>query len=1011
MKRLLLLINCLLLVFAALAQSSQYFITEQRRFNQAKDHYQREEFSLAYPLFKELKGEAKLADKSSRWLQDQEVDYYTTVCALKLNEGTAEQSAQEFIDLEHNIARRQMMSFHLAEYFFRQNKLTEAIPLYEQASIANLSNREIADMKFHQGYIYFTFQQFDKAKPLLDAIRQSPKDPNYADANYYYGFIVFRERKYTDALDCFSKVQDHPEYGKVVPFYITEIYYFKGQKDKAIEYGEALLKRGNQYYDIEMRQLVGHVYFEKGDYKKALPYLEAYVQQSEKVRREDLYELSYCYYQDAQFGKAIEGFKQLGGKEDSLGQNSMYLLGDAYLKRGEKANARTAFQFCAANSSNDVQREISKFNYGKLSYELGFQKLALDELKDFLELYPNSTYRNEAQELLVGALTNTNNYKDAEALLAKISNPSENTKRLFARIWYGRAMELLNDQQLDAADATLNKVLSDPYNKSVLSYTQFWKGEIAYRQNKIDDAIRYYQTYLNNSSSSGDVNATNARYNLGYALLKKENYKQAVGFFEMVTKTASIGSNTIEQDAYLRSADCYFMNREFARANAMYDNVLNSSWPSSDYALFQKSMIAGIKSSNDKISLLKTLDKRYPNSDLAADANMEIAGTLMADERFADAIPYLNYVLKSLNAVSLKPQAYLKLGVAYTNLNKNKEALDQFNRLVNEFPNSPEAEDAVDNVKEIYVDEGRAGEYAEFMRKAGKPLSVSQEDSLTYTAAERRLANADQDGALRGYTDYLDKFPNGTYALEANYYRSEIYTGRKDWNNAIGGYEYLAAKAPNKFAERALFSAARIHYFELKNYPKAEIYFTQLIANTRTQENKLEGMRGLLRSQYQQQKWSEAVENAKNLLAQKGASVDDKVLANMSIGRSFESNNQFDEAIPYYKTVVSLNKAALAAEARYGIASCLYRLNKPGEAEKAAFEVIKKSGSYDYWITKAYILLGDIYFSQKDYFNAKATFQSVVENTTNAELKAEAQQKLNLTLEEERKASKIENNG
>ncbi len=35
------------------------------------------------------------------------------------------------------------------------------------------------------------------------------------------------------------------------------------------------------------------------------------------------------------------------------------------------------------------------------------------------------------------------------------------------------------------------------------------------------------------------------------------------------------------------------------------------------------------------------------------------------------------------------------------------------------------------------------------------------------------------------------------------------------------------------------------------------------------------------------------------------------------------------------------------------------------------------------WVTKAYILLGDIYFKQKDYFNAKATYQSIVNNSIN----------------------------
>src|SRR5207237_5869313 len=112
-------------------------------------------------------------------------------------------------------------------------------------------------------------------------------------------------------------------------------------------------------------------------------------------------------------------------------------------------------------------------------------------------------------------------------------------------------------------------------------------------------------------------------------------------------------------------------------------------------------------------------------------------------------------------------------------------------------------------------------------------------------------------------------------------------------------------------------------------------------------------------------------------------------------------------AIENYKSVVQLNKAAMAAEARYGIANSWFMLNKLSDAEKAAFETINKSGSYDYWITKAYILLGDIYFKQKDYFNAKATFQSVVDHSINTELKTEAQSKLSKVIEEESKNSKV----
>lgn len=64
--------------------------------------------------------------------------------------------------------------------------------------------------------------------------------------------------------------------------------------------------------------------------------LEDYVNNTGKVSKEVLYELSYCYYMQNQDAKAIEGFKQLSNEKDSMGQNSMYLLGGLYLKTNQK---------------------------------------------------------------------------------------------------------------------------------------------------------------------------------------------------------------------------------------------------------------------------------------------------------------------------------------------------------------------------------------------------------------------------------------------------------------------------------------------------------------------------------------------------------------------------------------------------------------------------------------------------------------------------------------------------
>ena len=992
------------------AQQTRYYDDPQASFRQGKEFFEHEYYSLAFPIFRDLKYSLRETDKSNNAVEYQDVKYYYLVCALEQNDKTAVAAAQEYIDLENNAPRVGMISFHLAEYYFRQKDYTAALKSYEHADIDNLNNRDIADMKFHEGYCYFTKKQFDNALPLFNAIRQLPKDPNYIDANYYYGFICFYQKKYNEALAAFKVVEDNPAYEKVVPYYVANIYLVQGEKDKAIAYAEARLKKGNQYYDTELRQLVGHGYYEKQDFAKALPYLEQYVNLSKKVTREDIYELSYCYYQTKNWNKAIDGFKQLGGSKDSLAQNSMYLLGDAYLRTAQKSNARNAFLFCSMNSSNSKQKEISKFNYAKLSYELGYQDVALTELQGFLQQYPNSEYSREGRELLVSVLAGTNNYKDALTLLDSLDHPSENARRLIPRILYGRATELVNDGLLLNANELLDKALKDPNNGSVLPYIQFWKAEIAYRLNKIDDAIRYYLEYLKTGTVNGEVNPENAKYNLGYCFLKKENYRQSQGFFEQVVRTPKLNSTPMEQDAYLRDADCYYMNRDYKTALAMYNKVLDLSWPASDYATFQKAMIAGVGNGKDKITLLNTINRRYPASNLAADVNMEIAGTYLAGENYREALPYLKNVLRSPGADALKPRAYLQSGIAWYNLNNNKEALNQYDSLLRQYPNSPEAQDGLDNAKTIYVEEGRSAEYVNFAKGMGIEVSASQADQLAYEEAEVQFNNGNFPAAIQRFEAYLAKFPDGKYSLEANYYKSEIFFSQKDWAKAVVGYSAVSDRAPNKFGEKSLLQAARLYFFNLKDYANAEKYFAKLKDFASSNENKMEAMRGLLRSQYQLQKWPEAVTNAKDLLTQKGLSTDDKVLANMAIAKSYQSGGQCETALQYFRIAAPLTKSAYAAEARYQIADCLFHQNQLKDAEKAAFEVINKSGSYEEWVTRAYLLLGDVYVAGKDYFNAKATFQSVVENAKIEELRLQAQQKLAQVTEEEKKNSKVEGN-
>lgn len=986
-----------------------HFVTDREsKYKQAREYIMKEQYAFAYPIVKQLKQEYPNNTISDHAYINEDIQYFYIVCELKMLQDVGREDAIYYIQSINNEPRRQIMSFHLAHYFYLQEDFEKTIQYYEIAGYQNISNEQIADAKFEKAYAHFNLKQFNEAKSLFAEILQIPDNKYFIPANYYYGFIAYRDKQYDAALKSFRLVETQEDYKGVVPYYIAEIYYFQGKKEEALVYGESVLDRGTTlYYEKQLKLLMGQLYFEKKDYKNALPLLEDYVNSSDKVSKEVLYELSYSYYKNDQPQKAIEGFKQLSNERDSMGQNSMYILGDLYLQTGDKYNARNAFQYSAYNSSNKQQQRISQFTYAKLSYELGFQDVALNEMKNYLKNYPNSEYDAEAKEILVNILANTSSFSDALALYKTFDRPSVNMQKVYPRILYGRAIEMINDQQLSQADVLFTEVIANPSAGNVLTYSYFWRGEIAFRQQRYDDAIRFLNSFvMTNPAAQGEASLTTAKYDLGYSFLQRENYKQALTYFNQVAPSVSSNSTSIEMDAYLRAADCYYMQKDFTKANSMYDALINTGSQSSDYATYQKAMIAGIKNSPEKIRILSALTRQYPNGSLIDDANMEIALTYIADEKFREAIPYLNAIINSSDN-GMKPRAYLKLGLVNYNIDNNKEALNSYQALIQKYPQSPEADEAMSVIKDIYVEEGRPDEYVDLMRRNGKNVSVSEADSLSYTAASIKYDNNDCAGAIAAYSTYLSKYPQGAYATDAQYLRSTCYEKNSEWQNAVAGYVAVTDKSLNKYYERSALSAARIYYFELKDYGNAKKYFEMVRTNSVNRDNQLESLRGLVRSYYQLKDYTEAKTAATELLSREKLTTDDKSIGNLVLGKSLQLANDCKNAINSFKSVAAINKSSWGAEARYNIALCNFNSNNLSAAEKSATAVIRETGSYDFWVTKSYILLGDIFMAQKDYFNAKATYESVAKNAVIEEFKTEAQQKLDKAIAEEKLQSKI----
>ena len=202
---------------------------------------------------------------------------------------------------------------------------------------------------------------------------------------------------------------------------------------------------------------------------------------------------------------------------------------------------------------------------------------------------------------------------------------------------------LINEQQVEAADELLNRIFIADYNEAQLQPAYFWKGELSFRLNDADSAIYYFTTYLRNPVTYGEVNPIDARYTLGYAYMDVEDFASALKNFEQITTTVSTASSNVQQDAFVRAADCNFMQKRYSKALQSYENIIALNLPASDYAYYQKAIIAGAANqTNEKLNLLKNFTQRYASSVLVPDANMEMANTYMSNEEFQSAVAQIH---------------------------------------------------------------------------------------------------------------------------------------------------------------------------------------------------------------------------------------------------------------------------------------------------------------------------------------------------------------------------------
>ncbi|MBK9317833.1 MAG: tetratricopeptide repeat protein [Bacteroidetes bacterium] len=245
-----------------------------------------------------------------------------------------------------------------------------------------------------------------------------------------------------------------------------------------------------------------------------------------------------------------------------------------------------------------------------------------------------------------------------------------------------------------------------------------------------------------------------------------------------------------------------------------------------------------------------------------------------------------NLLLKEFPGSQYAKRSQLNIALVYYNNKQDELALAQFKKVIGTYPGTPEAAEALNSVKNIYISNGKPDDYFAYVKNIpNASVSTGAQDSITYEAAEQRYLKGNFDDAARDFDKYLTQFPNGAYKLNATFYKAECDYRNKNYSQSLTGYENIISEPANIYTEKSLAKAAALHY-NGKEYTKAITYFLRLEATAELRENVLAAQTGLMRSYYSQPNYNEAIAYAKKLINGEKVSNDIVSEAHLTYGRS-----------------------------------------------------------------------------------------------------------------------------
>ena len=987
----------LLSTLSVTAQRTQSYAEPDYHYRNGLELFERANYAAARYEFRQYL-EPRRGDGSQTLFNtgDQnavEAEYYIALASLYIDEPGAELLVDRFVKNHSQHPKAAQLYGDLGTYYYTRQEYTKAIDFLSKAVAQGGSSTQQLTYKYQLGLSYYNTQNLQQALPLLNEVKLDSSSPDAPAASYYAGVINFRNRNFNEAVADFRRVEKNPTYQNQVPNWIAQALYRQRRFDDLLAYTEPLLKRNSGSAMSEVALYTAEVYYQQNQFAKAIPYYKQYITAAgTKAPGAVKFRYGQSLFRTGAYNDAITQLKTLAGGKDTTAQYAAYTLGVSYLQTQNPSYALNAFDQAGRFSFNQEIQEEARFNHAKLQLDQNNGADAVKELTAFLKQYPNSKFENEANELVGEAYFASNNYPAAIAYIEGLKMRTPKINATYQRLAYNQGVNDFNAERYPQAVANLDKSLKFPVDPELQQAAQFWKGESYSAGKQYDTAIPIYASV----SKSGSAYATKSLYGLGYAYYNKKDYGNAATYFrDFVGKRANVDDQAQVQDATIRLADSYLATKQYENALRSYDQAIAQNAADKDYASYQKAVtLSYLGRDSDAKAQFDQVQRQYPNSRFVDESLFQRANVDFEKGSYQVAIQGFTKLIQDKPNSSLIPAALLKRAIAYGNIQQYDPAVADYKRILDNYGDSEQAQSALLGIQNTLSDAGRPEEFSQVLGqyKKSNPGSTDVE-RVQFDNAKDIYANGKYAQAIQSLQAFMQEYPNSPNTNEARYYLAESYRQTSDPASALRYYNMIIADNKSDYLIRSATRAADLEAKQ-KNYPRAIQNYRIILSKASGKPEQVTAQLGMMDTYFVYPKLDSAAIVARDIVAGGSVVPGAQNRAQLMLGKVALGKGDYKTAQTDFDKTIALAKDVNGAEALYHLGEILNKQKKYKESITTLLKFNEQFADFEYWKGKAFILVADNNVALDETTQAKAVLNSIIENSSDETIKAEAKQKL-----------------